>query len=131
MLRQECLHLREQLHQQGTELTADLRESVFQQLQTLLTNYPSIRQMVQVKPDLAAKNLTSLFTPLDTLFSEWGYERIGTAWEQVRYEPQLHHPDAADIEEDESVYIRFVGYRKGDRILCPAKVSRTLPGGAK
>ena len=30
--------------------------------------------------------------------------------------------------EGELVYIRFIGYQKGDNILYPAKVSRTLPG---
>ena len=139
-LRQECLRLRVQLQQQSDELTNLLRESTFQQLQTLLTNYPSVRQMVQVKPDLPAKNLISLFTPLDNLLESWGYETIGSAWKQVPYNPQLHQPDSADIAEGELVYVRFVGYQDGkspegdssaSRILCPAKVSRTLPGGAK
>ena len=130
-LRQECLRLRDKLQQQSAEVTRDLQESTFQKLQTLLTNYPSARQLAQAKPDLPAKNLTSLFTPLDNLLASWGYEPIGSAWERVPYNPQLHQPDAGDIVEGEIVYIRFVGYRDGDRILCPAKVSRTLPGGSK
>ena len=135
-LRTECLRLREELQQQSVELTTEFHHSTFQQLQTLLTNYPSIRQLVQVKPDLPAKNLTSLFASLDNLIETWGYQPIGQAWEQVPYNPQLHQPDASDIEAGELVYIRFIGYREGDstsgdrsysRILCPAKVSRTLP----
>jgi hypothetical protein len=43
----------------------------------------------------------------------------------------LHQPDVEDITEGELVYIRFVGYREGERILAPAKVSRTLPPGMK
>jgi len=130
-LRMECLRLREELQQQSVELTRELRNSTFGQLQTLLTNYPSIRQMVQVKPDLPAKNIISMFTTLDNLLSTWGYEPINSAWEQVAYSPQLHQPDSPDIEPGELVYIRFVGYREGERILCPAKVSRNLPGGVK
>ena len=139
-LRHECLRLREELQQQTVELTTELHHSTFKQLQTLLTNYPSVRQLVQVKPDLPAKNLTALFTPLDNLIESWGYQPIGQAWEQVPYNPQLHQPDTGDIEVGELVYIRFVGYRKGEsskgdhsdsRILCPAKVSRTLPVGTK
>jgi hypothetical protein len=126
-LRTECLRLREQLQQQRVELTTEFHHSTFEQLQTLLTNYPSVRQLVQVKPDLPAKNLTSLFTSLDNLISSWGYESIGQVWEQVAYNPQLHQPDAGDIETGELVYIRFVGYRDGEHILYPAKVSRTLP----
>ena len=130
-LRTECLRLREELQQQSVELTTELQHSIFQQLQTLLTNYPTVRQLVQVKPDLPAKNLTSLFTSLDNLIESWGYQQIGQTWEQVHYNPQLHQPDAGDIEPGELVYIRFVGYQDGEHILCPAKVSRTLPAGSQ
>lgn len=130
-LRREGLRLREELQQQKAELTRELEQGTFEQLQLLLMNYPSVRKMVEVKPDLPAKNLTSLFTPLDNLLNSWGYEPIGTAWELARYDPQLHQPDTNDMEEGEWVYIRFIGYRDGDRILCPAKVSRTLPAASK
>ena len=160
-LQHQCLRLRKELQQQSRQLTTDFRQSTFEQLQTLLTNYPSASQMAQAKPDLPAKNLTSLFTPLESLLQSWGYEPIGKPWEQVPYNPQLHQPDADDIQEGELVYIRFVGYRDRSALapwanrfqpafddrngnnndtaqttgdtqpthsLCPAKVSRTLPG---
>jgi len=130
-LRAECLRLREALQQQSVELTSEFQHSTFEQLHTLLTNYPSVRQLVQVKPDLPAKNLTSLFTPLDNLIESWGYEPIGQVWEQVPYNPQLHQPDVGDMEVGELVYVRFIGYRDGENILIPAKVSRTLPSGIK
>jgi hypothetical protein len=130
-LRTECLQLREALQQQRIELTTELQHSTFQQLQTLLTNHPTVRKLVELKPDLPAKNLISLFISLDNLIESWGYESIGKVWEKVAYNPQLHQPDAGDIEVGELVYIRFVGYRKGDRILAPAKVSRILPTGMK
>lgn len=130
-LRSECLRLREELQQQKAELTTEFRHSTFEQLQNLLTIYPSVRQLIQMKPDLPAKNLTSVFTPLDNLVKNWSCEPIGQAWEQVPYNPQLHQPDASDIEVGEMVYVRFVGYRDGERILCPAKVSRTLPAGSQ
>ncbi|MEH2441521.1 hypothetical protein [Nostoc sp.] len=130
-LHQEGLRLHEELHQQRVELSEEFRASTFEQLQTLLTNYPSIHQMVNIKPDLPAKNLLSMFTPLDNLLGKWGYEQIGKPWEKVAYNPQIHQPDTADIAEDELVYIRFVGYQHQGKILCPAKVSRTLPGGGK
>lgn len=128
-LHQEGLRLHQELQQQRLELTAVLRESTFEQLQTLLTNYPSIHSLVSIKPELPAKNLLSLFTPLDNLLSAWNYEQIGKPWQQVPYDPQIHQPDAADIAAGELVYIRFVGYKHKGRILCPAKVSCTLPGG--
>ncbi|MGB5962138.1 MAG: molecular chaperone GrpE [Coleofasciculaceae cyanobacterium] len=130
-LRTECLQLREALQKQGVEVENELQETVFQKLQTLLTNYPTVRQLVEFKPELPAKNIISLFTSLDNLIESWGYEPIGKVWEKVSYNPQLHQADLSDIEVGELVYVRFVGYRKGDRILAPAKVSRTLPAGIK
>ncbi|MGC1396076.1 MAG: molecular chaperone GrpE [Coleofasciculaceae cyanobacterium] len=130
-LRTECLQLREALQKQGVEVENELQETVFQKLQTLLTNYPSVRQLVDAKPELPAKNIISLFTSLDNLIESWGYESIGKVWEKVSYNPQLHQADLSDIEVGELVYVRFVGYRKGDHILTPAKVSRTLPAGIK
>ena len=130
-LKQQCFRLREELQQQKTQLTADFRRATFEELQTLLTNYPAARKTAEAKPEMPAKNLSALFTPLENLLSSWSFETIGSAWEQVTYNPQLHQPDVEDITEGELVYIRFVGYREGERILAPAKVSRTLPGGIK
>lgn len=108
----------------------DIQDHVFTQLQTLLTNYPSARQMVQANPALPAKNLVALFTPLDALLQQWHYEAIGQPWQRVSFNPHLHQPDDPTLQPGDTVYIRFVGYRQGDRILCPAKVSRTLPQAA-
>lgn len=129
-LYKEGLRLHEEMQQQKLEITEAFRESTFTQLQSLLTNYPSIHQMVGAKPELPAKNLLSMFAPLDNLLKEWGYEQIGKPWEQVAYNPQIHQRDNSDIAEGEQVYVRFVGYQHQGKILCPAKVSRTLPGGA-
>lgn len=128
-LRRECGRLRDRLEEQKAEITADFRESTFQQLQSLLTNYPSIRPMTEAKPNLPAKNLISLLTPLENLLDSWGYEAIGKAWEEVSFNPQLHQADRDGFVEGDLVYIRFVGYKNKVKILCPAKVSRTLPGG--
>ncbi|MEG3862964.1 nucleotide exchange factor GrpE [Microcoleus sp. herbarium12] len=130
-LKQQCFRLREELQQQKTQLTADFRRATFEQLQTLLTSYPSARKMAEAKPEMPAKNLSALFTPLENLLSSWNFETIGSAWEQTPYNPQLHQPDIEDITEGELVYVRFVGYRNGQEILAPAKVSRTLPAGIK
>ena len=128
-LRKDGLRLHSELQQQQVELTQEFRKSTFEKLQTLLVNYPSIHQMVKIKPELPAKNLLSSFTPLENLLKEWDYQPIGKPWEQVAYNPQIHQPDTGDIAEGEMVYIRFIGYQHQGNILCPAKVSRTLPGG--
>ncbi|MBO1351889.1 MAG: nucleotide exchange factor GrpE [Hormoscilla sp. GUM202] len=128
---QQCQRLQSQLQQQPSQLNADFRDSTFAELQALLTKYPSARQIAKTKPDLPAKNMMKLFTPLENMLENWGYEPIASVWEQVRYNRNLHEADTDDIQEGEMVYVRFVGYKSGDRVVCPAKVSRTLPAGIK
>jgi molecular chaperone GrpE (heat shock protein) len=128
-LRQQCQRLREELEKQKSQQWESFCQSTFEELQSLLTNYPTAVEMARIKPDLPAKNLTALFATLDNLLENWGYEPIGQPWESVAYNPQFHQGDSEEIQPGEAVYIRFVGYRQGDRILSPAKVSRTLPGG--
>ena len=125
----QCQRLREELKQQSQQLKTDFQNETFTQLQTLLSNYPTVKKMALAKPELPAKNLISLFTSLDSLITNWGYTAIGETWKQVNYNPQLHQADSDDIQEGELVYIRFIGYQNGDKVLYPAKVSRTLPPG--
>ncbi len=129
-LRNECLRLRAELEAQQQQALARHRTATFQRLQTLLVQYPSARRLAARKPDLPAQNLTALFSALDDLLGDWGYDTIGRVWERVAFDPQLHQADASDAVPGELMYVRFVGYRLGDRILVPAKVSRTLPSGA-
>lgn len=130
-LRHQCLRLRDELARQKFLLLDDFRRDTFEQLQALLTNYPSARKMAESNANLRAKNITGLFTSLDNLVENWGWEMIGSPWEKVSFDPQFHQPDVGDISPGESVYIRFVGYRDGETVICPAKVSRSLPSGAK
>jgi len=131
-LQQQCQRLREELTSQKLQLTSDFSNATFEQLQTLFVTYPSACKMAQTMPTLPARNLVALFTPLENLLQSWSIEAIGSPWQSVSYDPQLHQPDVDDIAIGESVYIRFVGYRHigetvSHQILCPAKVSRTLP----
>lgn len=126
-LLQQCQRLRTELDQKSSQNSADFKDITFEELQTLLTNYPTACHLAEAKPELPAKNLIALFTPLENLINSWGYQTIGKVWEQVNYDPQIHQADDDEIPEGEKVYIRFVGYRDGERILVPAKVSQTLP----
>lgn len=128
-LQQECARLRQKLQQQSQKLRADFQHNTFDQLETLLTNYPTVSKLIQEHPDLPAKNILPLFKPLDKILANWGYEAIGSPLAQVPYNPQLHQPDDRDITVGEKVYIWFVGYQdpKLKYIISPAVVSRNLP----
>lgn len=126
-LEKQCRRLRSELQDNLDRMRGDIKEETFEQLQTLMMNFPTACVMAEAKPNLPARNFIALFTPLQNLLQGWGYESIGTAWEQVIFDPQIHQADSDDIQEGDLVFVRFVGYRDGDRILCPAKVSRSLP----
>ena len=130
-LTQQCQRLREELKTQAAQVQTDAIAGGFEQIQTLLTQYPSVRKMVESQPDLPARNIIALLTSLENLVKYWEFRSIGKPWEMVPYDPQIHQSDVDNLHVGESVYVRFVGYQKGERILIPAKVSRTLPAGAK
>ena len=126
-LRQECDRLQQSLEQLEGLKSQDFKALTFGELETLFTNYPTACKLAEHKPELPAKNLIALFTPLENLLQSWGVEPIGQVWEEVVYDPQFHQTDDEGIPEGDKVYVRFIGYREGDRILVPAKVSRDLP----
>ncbi len=112
------------------QVTQKIQEECFEQLQSLLTNYPTAKMMVKFKPELAAKNVIALLKPLDNLLSYWQINTIGKPWQKVNFNPQLHQADCDEINEGDLVYIRFVGYSQQttNHVLVKAKVSRFLPG---
>jgi molecular chaperone GrpE (heat shock protein) len=130
-LNQQCQRLREELKTQAAQVQTDAIAGGFEQIQTLLTQYPSVQRMVASQPELPARNIIALLTSLENLVKYWGCNSIGKPWEKVPYDPQIHQSDVDDIQPGEEVYVRFIGYQQGDKILIPAKVSRTLPAGAK
>jgi molecular chaperone GrpE (heat shock protein) len=130
-LNQQCQRLREELKTQAAQVQTDAIAGGFEQIQTLLTQYPSVQRMVASQPELLARNIIALLTSLENLVKYWGCKSIGKPWEKVPYDPQIHQSDVDDVQPGEEVYVRFIGYQQGDKILIPAKVSRTLPAGAK
>jgi len=125
-LKNQCYRLETEITQQKNQLQQKFQQETFHTLQPLLCTYPTIKSITQIK-DLPAKHLIPLLIYLDNLIQSWGYTTIGTVWEQTPFNPQDHQPDSDNIQESEPVYIRFIGYRQNEKIIYPAKVSRTLP----
>ena len=84
--------------------------------------------MVELRHNLPSKNIIALLKPLEQLLDQWGVEPIGQPWKKVPYNPNIHDCGDENITQGELVYIRWVGYYQGDKVLLPAKVSRRLPG---
>lgn len=128
LLENKCQKLNEEINNISSNLTKDWQEKSFHLLQTLLVNYPTAKIMVKIKPDLPAENVINFLKPLDKILTEWGIETIGKPWEKVLFNPELHYSEEENLNLNEEVYIRFVGYKHDNKILLPARVSRTLPG---
>jgi hypothetical protein len=116
------------LEQLPIELQSNWQKESINLLQELLISYPTAKLMVELKHNLPSKNILALLKPLELLLQEWGIETIGKPWKKVPYNPNIHDCGEEDISQGELVYIRWVGYYQGDRVLLPAKVSRKLPG---
>lgn len=129
-LRQECMALQQALQRQTSDIQRALQQETFEELRTLLTSFPTLPRMVKAQPQLPAQNLLALFSGLENLLERWEIRALGEPWQSVRYDPQIHQGDSPDLQAGETVYVRFVGYRQGETILAPAKVSRTLPAAA-
>ena len=135
---QELEQLRQQLGDSAQEFSKQLEVLIynkeiefkymtFAQLQTLLVYYPSVRKIVETRPNLTAKNLIHLFSYLDKLLQDWEYEGIGTPGEQVIYNPEYHETNDQTIQPGELVYIRLIGYKNQTKIVALPQVSRTFP----
>ena len=96
-------------------------------LQELLISYPTAKLMVELRHSVPAKNIIALLKPMEELLQKWGVETIGQPWKRVPYNPDIHDCGDEDVQTGQLVYIRWVGYHQGDRVLLPAKVSLKLP----
>ena len=110
-----------------TQLKGEWQKESIALLKELLVHYPTAKLMVELKHHLPSKNLIGLLKPLEKLLQTWEVETIGEPWKRVPYNPLIHDCGEEKINQGDPVYIRWVGYYQGDRVLLPAKVSRKLP----
>lgn len=85
-LKQQCTRLRAAIAQKSQQTQQDGQITAFGQIQTLLTQYPTLRRMAIAKPELPVKNLIATLAGLDNLVQFWGDETIGTPWEPTSYD---------------------------------------------
>ncbi|GAB4217870.1 MAG: hypothetical protein OHK0012_24150 [Synechococcales cyanobacterium] len=126
-LRTEVIQLRQAQHHSQTQATLSAHHSTFQHLQSLLISYPTATLLAQRDPTRPATHLVALFKPLDGWLQQHQIERIGDPGTEVAFDPRLHESDDPSIQPGERVWIRLVGYRRGEEIWVPARISRTVP----
>ncbi len=122
-LQREYSRLQHQMAEQEQEIRRQVQGEAISVLESWLLQWPTAAYAVQQNGNLPASRLLPLTKPLDALLNSWDLTTIGTVGEVVPFEPQLHQPMGGHARPGQSVKIRYVGYRHGNRLLYRAKVS--------
>jgi molecular chaperone GrpE (heat shock protein) len=122
-LRQEYQRLQQQLEEQQETLALTFQQSSLQTLESWLLQWPTAAAVAQDNPQLPAVKLLPLMKPITDLLTSWQVEAIAAVGDKVAYDPQWHQLMEGSAEPGETVKIRYVGYRQGDKLLYRAKVS--------
>lgn len=92
-------------------------------LEPWLRQWPTALAAAQRQPDLPASRLLPLTRPWQELLQHWGVTAIGEVGAELPYDPQVHQPLQGHITPGQTVRVRYLGYRQGDRLLYRAQVS--------
>lgn len=134
-LKQEYQLLQQQMEQQRDSLWEEFQGSNLEMLESWLVQWPTARAVAAKNPQLPALRFLGLVKPVEQMIQKWGVETIGEVGQEVGYDPQYHQLIEGNVQPTELVRIRYVGYRRGDKLLHRAKVSPvtnppTSPDGA-
>ena len=121
--RQEYQKLQEAMTYQQATLEAKFQQESLETIESWLLQWPTAATAVRQNPQLPAERLLSLVEPVEQLLSQWDVTAIATVGEEIPYDPQYHQLMKGIAQPGETVKVRYVGYRQGDRLLYKAKVS--------
>ncbi len=122
-LEAECDRLSKQLENQREILQQDFQESSLQILESLLVFWPTAAQSAKEDPQKAAIHIVPLVQkPLEKLLQAWGVEAIAAVGAEIPYDPQLHQALEGNPVLGETVKVRYIGYRKANKLLYRARV---------
>ena len=122
-LQKEYQRLEQQLEQQKESLHQEFQQESLQVLESWLLQWPTAIAIVQKNPKLPAGRILPLIKPVEQLLEKWGLESIASVGEEVPYNPRQHELIKGISEIGETVKVRYVGYKQGDKLLYRAKVS--------
>lgn len=121
--RQEYQKLQEAMTYQQAALEAKFQQESLETIESWLLQWPTAATAVRQNPQLPAERLLSLVEPVEQLVTQWDVEAIAAVGEEIPYDPQYHQLMKGIAQPGETVKVRYVGYRQGDRLLYKAKVS--------
>lgn len=120
---QEYQKLQEAMTHQQATLEAKFQQESLETIESWLLQWPTAATAVRQNPQLPAARLLSLVEPVEQLLTQWDVETIATVGEEIPYNPQYHQLMKGIAQPGETVKVRYVGYRQGDKLLYKAKVS--------
>lgn len=121
-LKEEYQYLRQQMEQQREVLMAEFQQSSINVLEPWLIQWPTAYAMAKKNPKLPALKLLPLVNPVVQLLKNWGLETIGSVGEEIPFNPILHKLSEGAAKDGDRVKVRYIGYRKGEKILYRALV---------
>jgi DNA-binding Xre family transcriptional regulator len=127
-IRQEYIQLQQQLQQQRDTLQTEFQYQSLQILESFLTYFPTAKHAATNHPEFPASKLFPLVQSIDKLLAHWGVTVIGTVGAEIAYDPQWHQSIEGNVNLDEPVTVRYVGYRQQDKLIFRAKVSKSQSG---
>jgi transcriptional regulator with XRE-family HTH domain len=126
-LQAEYDRLQQQLQEQSAESQKAFQQAALQTLESWLLQWPTAAYAAQQNPTAPAVKLLPLVRPVENLLREWGVEPIGQVGATVEFDPAIHQPIGAAPNPGDSVQVKYVGYRHGDRLIHRAKVNLNQP----
>lgn len=100
------------------------QQSCLEILESLLLQFPTAAAKARENPQLPAMNILPLVEkPLQRLLQAWGIEAIAQVGEEVFYNPQLHQAMEGNIQPNQIVKVRYIGYHQRGKLLYRAKIS--------
>lgn len=121
-LRQEYQHLQAQMERQREHLSFEFQQASLQTLEPWLQQWPNAIAAAENNPELPARKIVPLVQPVSELVATWGVEAIASVGDTIPYDPQQHQLVEGTASPGESVVVRRVGYRHGDRLLSRVRV---------
>jgi DNA-binding Xre family transcriptional regulator len=123
LLQQEYRQLQQQLEIQKDTLQSEFQYQSLQTIESFLTYFPAAKYAAIKNPAFPTSKLLPLIQSIDQLIGQWGVTTIGEIGEIIAYDPRWHQLIEGTANPNESVTVRYLGYRQADKLIFRAKVS--------
>jgi molecular chaperone GrpE (heat shock protein) len=121
-IKKEYELLQQKLAEQKQILLEEFQQSSLDILESWLIQWPRAVFLAKNNPHFPVKSLLMLIKPLEKLLLQWGVKAIATINAEIPYNPQCHQLIEGTAQPGDLVKVRYIGYKKGEKILHRVKV---------